>query len=68
MVINFDWTAVAAISAAVAALFAGLSYLNIKRIQKYVDVKEAPELWMVKDEFVYEDYEITDLTNLETAF
>lgn len=56
------WTALAAIAAATAAIFAGLSWRSAERALKYTKAKEVPDLWMKKDIFVYREYEITQLS------
>lgn len=55
---KINWTAVAAIAAVVAALFAGLAWYNSKQALRYAKAKEAPDLWIVKDKFVYSEYKI----------
>lgn len=59
------WTALAAIAAVVAALFAGLAWRSAEKALKYARTKEAPDLWMKKDVFVYGEYEITQLSQWE---
>ena len=56
------FTAVAAIAAVAAAIFAGLTWKNAEKALEYSKTKEAPDLWMKKDVFIYGDYEITHLS------
>ncbi len=56
------FTAIAAIAAVAAAIFAGLTWKNAEKALEYSKAKETPDLWMKKDLFVYDDYEITHLS------
>lgn len=56
------WTTMAAIAAVAAAIFAGLTWENAEKALEYSKTKEAPDLWMKKDVFVYGDYEIIHLS------
>lgn len=56
------WTTTAAIAAVAAAVFAGLTWKSAEKALEYSKTKEAPDLWMKKDLFVYGDYEITNLS------
>lgn len=55
-------TGVATLAAVFAAIFAGLTWQSAKQTLEYAKLKEAPDLWMKRDLFVYGDYEITDLS------
>lgn len=61
--IKINWTAIAAIAAAVAAIFAGLAWWNTEQALNYTRLKEAPDLWIVSDKFVYGDYGIAELSD-----
>lgn len=54
------WTAIAAVAASVAAAFAGLAWCEARKSRRYIETKEAPDLWLVKDKFVYGDYQIAE--------
>lgn len=56
------WTTIAAIAAVAAAIFAGLTWKSAEKALEYSKTKEAPDLWMKKDMFVYGDYKITHLS------
>lgn len=62
-----NWTAVSAIAAVVAVIVAGVSACVARHADKeerdYAKTKEAPDLWMKKDVFVWEEYEITQLSH-----
>ena len=63
---KFSWdllfTAIAAIAAVAAAIFAGFTWKNAEKTLEYSKTKEAPDLWMKKDVFIYGDYAITHLS------
>ena len=54
------WMALATIAAIAAAIFAGLTWKNAEKSLEYAKTKEAPDLWMKKDKFIYG--EITQLS------
>lgn len=56
------WMALATIAAIAAAIFAGLTWKNAEKSLEYAKTKEAPDLWMKKDKFIYGEYEITQLS------
>lgn len=59
---GINWTAIAALAAIAAAIFAGRTWHNAEETLKYAKAKETPDLWMIKDKFVYNEYEITHLS------
>ncbi len=54
------WTAIAAIAAVIAATFAGFAWLEARKSRRYIESKEVPDLWLVKDKFIYGDYQIAE--------
>lgn len=53
---------VSTIAAIIAAIFAGLAWYNAEKSLNYTKAKEAPDLWLKKDVFVWEQYDITQLS------
>ena len=59
---RINWAAIAALAAVAAAIFAWGTWYNAEETLKYAKAKETPDLWMVKDKFVYGEYAITHLS------
>lgn len=59
---RINWAAIAALAAVAAATFAWGTWYNAEETLKYAKAKETPDLWMVKDKFVYGEYAITHLS------
>lgn len=64
------WTVIAAIAAVVAAaaavaaaFYAKNAWKNSEKALNYTMSKEAPDLWLEKDVFVWEQYDIAQLSN-----
>lgn len=55
-------TAIAAVAAVASAIFTRNTWQTAEKTLNYTKTKEAPDLWMKKDVFVWEEYEITQLS------
>ena len=64
--IKINWTAIAALAAVAAAIFAGLTWREASNTLDYTLRREAPDLYLKTDRFIYGDFEISDKTEWNT--